>query len=276
MKMTQSQLQRLGELGCSVDSLADYPSAKDRDEAFRTLEKAQLKVNRRKLETYRATVRQPKLLQLQETIAACLRDKGFIQVATPTIISKKFLEQMTIDKDHKLLNQVFWLDNNKCLRPMLAPNLYEVSRNLLNILHKPLGVFEIGSCFRKESQGSNHLNEFTMLNLVEWGTPLESRVDRTKEMVQWIMEAAEIEAYSFETDESVVYGSTVDVLYKNIEVASSSMGPHPLDEAWGIHDSWVGIGFGIERLLMFRDEYSSIHPVGRSISYLDGIRLNMK
>ena len=276
MKMTQGQLSRLNELGNSVDPSAEFAFAKDRDQAFRVLEKSQLKVNRKSLKTFRDSVRQPQLVMLQETLGSCLRDKGFIQVATPTIISKKFLEQMTIDSDHKLSEQVFWLSNNKCLRPMLAPNLYEVSRNLLNILEKPLGVFEIGSCFRKESQGSTHLNEFTMLNLVEWGTDIESRVDRTKEMAGWVLEATGIEGYCFETDESVIYGSTVDVIYKDIELASSSMGPHPLDEAWGIDDSWVGIGFGLERLLMLRDDYCSIHPVGRSISYLDGIRLNIK
>ena len=276
MKMTEGQLHRLSELESPVDSSAEYTSAKDRDEAFRKLEKAQLKINRKRLETFRASSRQPQLIKLQESLGACLRDKGFIQVATPAIISKKMLAKMTIEKDHKLLDQVFWIENNKCLRPMLAPNLYEVSRDLLNVFEKPLGVFEIGSCFRKESQGNAHLNEFTMLNLVEWGIPMESRAERTKEMAGWVLEEAEIEGYSFETDESVVYGSTLDVIYKDIELASSSMGPHPLDDAWGIDDSWVGIGFGLERLLMLRDNYSSIHRVGRSISYLDGVRLNIK
>lgn len=276
MKMTEGQLRRLKELGSSVDPSEDYECAIDRDTAYRILEKSQLKVNRKSLEKLSVCVKRPQLLVLQEALGACLRDQGFIQITTPAIISKKFLVQMTIDSDHKLSEQVFWLSDNKCLRPMLAPNLYEVSRNLLNILKKPLGVFEIGSCFRKESQGSNHLNEFTMLNLVEWGTDLESRVDRTKEMVGWVLETTGIEGYSFESDESVVYGSTVDVVYKGIELASSSMGPHPLDQAWGIDDSWVGIGFGLERLLMLRDNYNSIHPVGRSISYLDGIRLNIK
>lgn len=276
MKMTEGQLRRLNELGVSADPLTDYASIKTRDESFKSLENSQLKLNRKTLKSFRTSSKQPPLIRLQESLGSCLREKGFIQVATPTIISKNYLEKMTIDKDHKLSEQVFWLDNNKCLRPMLAPNLYEISRNLLNIYEKPLGIFEIGSCFRKESEGNIHLNEFTMLNFVEWGTPLENRTERIKEISGWILEQADIKDYSFKIEESVVYGSTVDIIYKDTEIASSSMGPHYLDDAWGIDDSWVGVGFGLERLLMLRDEYSSIHPVSRSVSYLDGIRINIK
>jgi phenylalanyl-tRNA synthetase alpha chain len=276
MKMTEGQLRRLNELGVSSDPLTDYTSTKTRDEAFKRLENSQLKFNRKMLKSFRTSSKQPPLIRLQESLGSCLREKGFIQVTTPTIISKNSLEKMSINKDHKLSEQVFWLEENKCLRPMLAPNLYEISRNLLNIYEKPLGIFEIGSCFRKESQGNIHLNEFTMLNFVEWGTPLENRTERIKEIAGWILEQADIEDYSFKIEESVVYGSTVDIIYKDTEIASSSMGPHYLDDAWGIDDSWVGIGFGLERLLMLRDEYSSIHPASRSVSYLDGIRINIK
>jgi phenylalanyl-tRNA synthetase alpha chain len=276
MKMTEGQLRRLNELGVSSDPLTDYTSTKTRDEAFKRLENSQLKFNRKMLKSFRTSSKQPPLIRLQESLGSCLREKGFIQVTTPTIISKNSLEKMSINKDHKLSEQVFWLEENKCLRPMLAPNLYEISRNLLNIYEKPLGIFEIGSCFRKESQGNIHLNEFTMLNFVEWGTPLENRTERIKEIAGWILEQADIEDYSFEIEESVVYGFTVDIIYKDTEIASSSMGPHYLDDAWGIDDSWVGIGFGLERLLMLRDEYSSIHPASRSVSYLDGIRINIK
>ena len=276
MKMTEGQLRRLNELGVSSDPLTDYTSTKTRDEAFKRLENSQLKFNRKMLKSFRTSSKQPPLIRLQESLGSCLREKGFIQVTTPTIISKNSLEKMSINKDHKLSEQVFWLEENKCLRPMLAPNLYEISRSLLNIYEKTLGIFEIGSCFRKESQGNIHLNEFTMLNFVEWGTPLENRTERIKEIAGWILEQADIEDYSFKIEESVVYGSTVDIIYKDTEIASSSMGPHYLDDAWGIDDSWVGIGFGLERLLMLRDEYSSIHPASRSVSYLDGIRINIK
>ena len=66
MKMTEGQLHRLSELGSPVDSSAEYISARNRDEAFGKLEKAQLKVNRKRLETFRVSSRQSPLIKIQE------------------------------------------------------------------------------------------------------------------------------------------------------------------------------------------------------------------
>jgi phenylalanyl-tRNA synthetase alpha chain len=60
-----------------------------------------------------------------------------------------------------------------------------------------------------------------------------------------------------------------------MEVGSASMGPHPLDAEWEIFTPWIGAGFGLERLLMHSKGTSNIRKVGRSLSYLQGIRLNM-
>ena len=60
---------------------------------------------------------------------------------------------------------------------MLAPNLYTLLRRLGRIWSRPFGIFEVGPCFRRDSKGSRHLNEFTMLNLVELGLP-DGRVRR--------------------------------------------------------------------------------------------------
>jgi phenylalanyl-tRNA synthetase alpha chain len=62
---------------------------------------------------------------------------------------------------------------------------------------------------------------------------------------------------------------------EHIEVASGAMGPHPLDAAWGITDTWVGMGFGIERLLMTSVKDTTIGKWGKSISYFNGIRLKI-
>ena len=51
--------------------------------------------------------------------------------------------------------------------------------------------------------------------------------------------------------------------------------PHPLDGEWGIFDTWVGIGFGMERIAMAMGGYQTIKRVGRSLAYLDGARLNV-
>ena len=65
----------------------------------------------------------------------------------PTVIILSLIH--IFDGSHPLNDQVFWLDKNSCLRPMLAPNLYDISKKLMPVIPLPLRVFEIGSCFRK-------------------------------------------------------------------------------------------------------------------------------
>jgi phenylalanyl-tRNA synthetase alpha chain len=160
---------------------------------------------------------------------------------------------------------------------MLAPHLYFVLKDLLRLWDKPVRLFEIGSCFRKESQGSQHANEFTMLNLVEMGVEKDIRQSRLEELTSLVVAAAGIGNYKFQTIDSAVYGDTVDIVAgeKQIEIGSSAMGPHALDQAWQITDAWVGIGFGLERMLMVAENIKSLGRVGKSLGYLDGIRLNI-
>ena len=63
--------------------------------------------------------------------------------------------------------------------------------------------------------------------------------------------------------------------FDGLELGSGAMGPHPLDQAWRITDTWVGIGFGLERLLMTVRGGDSIGKMGRSLAYLDGVTLNI-
>ncbi len=136
--------------------------------------------------------------------------------------------------------------------------------------HQPIQFFEVGSCFRKESDGARHNYEFTMLNLVEMGVARENRRDRLKELAAIIAKTAGVNNFKFENEDSTVYGTTLDVVAgpEKIEVASGAMGPHPLDAAWGITDTWVGIGFGLERLLMISQDDTSIGRWGKNLSYL--------
>jgi phenylalanyl-tRNA synthetase alpha chain len=183
---------------------------------------------------------------------------------------------MGVTERHDLFNQVFWLDRDRCLRPMLAPHLYYVIKDLLRLWERPMGIFEIGSCFRKESQGARHSTEFTMLNLCEFGLPEEDRRGRIRELADLVTRAAGVDDYRLEEERSTVYGETLDVVSTDgLELGSGAMGPHPLDHAWRITDPWVGIGFGLERLLMAVKGCDSIGKMGRSLSYLDGIPLNI-
>ncbi|MDR1617011.1 MAG: pyrrolysine--tRNA(Pyl) ligase large subunit [Syntrophomonadaceae bacterium] len=275
---SETQKNRLTDLGWKGASAnEEFATAEQRERAYKKTEKAAIAQNREQLLQLINETHQPRLCGLQQDLALCLHEEGFTQVTTPAIISKVFLERMSLDGSHPLTRQVFWLDSKTCLRPMLAPNLYAVSRQIMNFAKMPLRIFEIGSCFRKESEGKLHLKEFTMLNLVEWGTPMEERTERLKELADTVLRAVPIRDYSFREEFSQVYGDALDVVSrKGIELASTSTGPHPLDAAWKISCSWVGIGFGLERLLVCREEDEGIHRYSKSISFLDGARLNIK
>jgi len=212
------------------------------------------------------------LTQLEADISKVLTAKGFIEVRTPTIISVASLEKMTITPGHPLYKQVFFIDEKRCLRPMLAPNLYYVMRKLRDHTDGPVRIFEIGSCFRKESHSSAHLEEFTMLNLVEMG-PDRDAADALKEYIADVMGVTGLD-YSLSREESDVYKETLDVMIGEIEVSSGAVGPHVLDPAHDVHEPWSGVGFGLERLLMLMNDKGSVKKTGRSLTYLNGAKIN--
>ena len=56
-----------------------------------------------------------------------------------------------------------------------------------------------------------------------------------------VMAAAGIKGYWIESKGSKVYGTTLDVVdsKSGLELASGATGPHKLDKAWGVTDTWV-------------------------------------
>ena len=275
---TEIQHKRLIELAAdSSDLNMRFDGAADRDNAFQEIEKQLVNVQRLKLNEFREGYRRPKLCRLESRLTDILIQNDFVQVATPTILSKGLLAKMGIDDNHPLTPHIFWLGDNRCLRPMLAPHLYFILKDLLRLWEKPVRIFEIGTCFRKESQGAQHSNEFTMLNLVEMGLPEAHRLDRLKRLAALITRTSGVNDYFFQPQSSAVYGETIDILggEEQVEIGSGAMGPHMLDQAWQITDAWVGIGFGLERLLMVAENSTSLKKMGKSLTYLDGIRLNI-
>lgn len=275
---TETQLRRLKELGLDLKNIPVlFATPIERNTLFQQIEKKQAKDQRAKLSDFLTQGNSSHMDSLMETLCQLLYQQGFIRVRTPTIISKAALVKMTIDEDHPLSKQVYWLNEKQCLRPMLAPNLYSLMMDFARLNLRPVRFFEMGSCFRKESDGSRHNSEFTMLNLVEMGLDLEHRHSRLMELASMVAEAAGLTDFRFETEESKVYGTTLDVLAgpDRIEVASGAMGPHPLDAAWNITDTWVGMGFGLERLLMTSSNDTTIGKWGKSLSYLNGVRLSV-
>ena len=236
-----------------------------------------IRENKQKLQKLMEEEHIPLTLRVEDALEKWLiQSEGFTRVATPVIIGADKIRKMNIENDNHLREQIFWLDGRKCLRPMLAPNLYEVMRDMYRITRKPVRIFEAGSCFRKESQGAQHMNEFTMLNFVELDSVRDGeQMDRLEALARGAMEALDIDNYELVRESSGVYIETLDIEVDGIEIASGAYGPHPLDANWGIFEPWVGIGFGLERIAMVKGGYQTIKRAGKSISYVNGIPLKL-
>ena len=278
MGWTTVQEKRLKELNADSSELSrTFSSDRERNQAFQSLEHRLVQDQRSRLNAWRDSSPRPHLISLSENLAAALIDNGFVQVATPLLMSKGHLQKMSLDESHPIFKQVYWVDERHCLRPMLAPHLYYIVQNLLRIWDPPVRIFEIGSCFRKETEGALHASEFTMLNAAEFGLDKEHRESRLREVIAVLMAQSGIDDYQLTYESSAVYGETLDVVVgpEQMEVGSASMGPHALDAEWGIFTPWIGVGFGLERMLMHIWNTANVRKVGRSLSYLNGIRLNI-
>ena len=279
-KYTVTQTERLNELNCPEEEQErEFETKEERNEHFRKLEKELTRYARNDIYDLLNSRHMTKYRITGNKMCQWLMDEGFTEVITPTIVSKDALKKMGIDTGSQFLEQVFWVDGKHCLRPMLAPNLYVEMRELLRITKKPVKIFEMGSCFRKESQGAQHLNEFTMLNLVELAAVKDGeQLAELERLALNAMEALGLKEgeYEFVQEDSEVYGKvSFDILINGMEVASGSYGPHFLDANWGVFDTWVGIGFGIERLTMALDKGRTIKRYGRTLSFIDGEPLNI-
>jgi len=275
INFSRVQKQRLRELDAPLNlQEKSFSSVQERDTDFRTTEQLLIRQSKQHLvETWNIHHR-PALCALEVKLTNVLMKNGFVQVVTPIILAKGLLAKMSITSEQPLFKQVFWISEDKCLRPMLAPNLYYLIGKFARLFEKPIRVFEIGPCFRKDSKGGHHLNEFTMLNLVELGSPEEKRRQKLEELAAIVMDAAEIQDYQLIPARSDVYGETIDVV-AGLEVGSGVIGPNALDAQWGWVDPWIGIGFGLERLVMVSKGYQNIQRIGRALIYFDGVRLNI-
>lgn len=274
LTFTDTQRQRLKELDGTAPGDMEFRSAEERDRTFKVLHTELVRRNRERLERLRSQKGRPAVRLLEDLLASTLIAAGFIEVVTPIIMARGLLKRMNLTEEHPLWHQVFWVDAGRCLRPMLAPHLYYLLGHLQRLWPSPVRVFEVGPCFRKETRGAQHLEEFTMLNVVEMG-PMSRPGERLEEMVRLVMEACNLD-YRLEEETSDVYGTTVDVIAGDgYEVASGSTGPHALDGNWGVSEAWAGVGFGLERLVMAREGFTNIKRAGRGLIYLDGARLNI-
>jgi pyrrolysyl-tRNA synthetase-like protein len=240
---TTSQIQRLRELNAAELVLKkQFPNSEERNKNFFRFEQNLVRQSQQNLELMRAKRRRPRLCELEDSLIQMLVKQDFVQVITPILISKDSLAKMSIEPGHELFKQVFWIEDKKCLRPMLAPNLYFLLRELVNIWEKPVQIFEVGPCFRKDTKGRHHINEFTMLNLVELGLPLDQRRKRLEELATILMDATGIKDYGFSAHRSEVYGETIDIHW--IRIGGSPIRGSVLDSGWR-DSSWSGRIFRI-------------------------------
>ena len=271
-KLTDPQIQRLREYGHEPKNESEFETEEERDKAFTKMMSKLQKENEKGIRDMIANPRHHRLMELELQLSEALIKEGFIEVKTPILISKAELAKMTIDENHPLYKQVFWVDDKRCLRPMHAINLYNIMRELRDHTDGPVKFFEIGSCFRAESHSNDHLEEFTMLNLVDMG-PQGDTVEKLKHYIDVVMKCVGLD-YELVDEESDVYKETIDVEVDGEEVCSAAVGPHYLDPAHNVHEPWCGAGFGLERLIMMRDGDGSVKKTGKSVAYLNGFKIN--
>ena len=271
-KLTDPQIQRLREYGHEPKNESEFETEEERDKAFTQMMSKLQKENEKGIRDLIANPRHHRLMELELQLSEALIKEGFIEVKTPILISKAELAKMTIDENHPLYKQVFWVDDKRCLRPMHAINLYNIMRELRDHTDGPVKFFEIGSCFRAESHSNDHLEEFTMLNLVDMG-PQGDTTEKIKHYIDIVMKTVGLD-YELVHEESDVYKETIDVEVNGEEVCSAAVGPHYLDPAHDVHEPWCGAGFGLERLIMMRDGDGSVKKTGKSVGYLNGFKIN--
>ena len=262
-RFTQSQLDRLETLVFSGDKTSLNTGL-----SFRELESELLTRRKEDLKRIYVEERENNLGKLEREITKFFIERGFLEIKSPILIPAEYVERMGIDNDNELSKQIFRVDKNLCLRPMLAPSLYNYLHKLDKVLPDPIKIFEIGPCYRKESDGKDHLEEFTMLNFCQMGSGCTQ--ENLEAIIREFLDFLNID-FVFEGDSCMVYGNTLDVMHKNLELSSAVVGPIPLDREWGIDKPWIGAGFGLERLLKVIHNFKNVKRAARSESYYNGI-----
>ena len=271
IELTKGQKDRLETLLIpkDKDSLKNSLSTV---KSFNELESILVTRRKEDLQRIYAEERENNLGKLERDITRFLVDKGFLEIKSPILIPVEYVERMGIDSDTELSKQVFRVDKNLCLRPMLAPNLYNYLRKFDKVLPDPIKLFEIGPCYRKESDGKGHLEEFTMLNFCQMGSGCTR--EGLEAIIRELLDYLEID-FEIIGDSCMVYGNTLDVMHGDLELSSAVVGPIPLDREWGIDKPWIGAGFGLERLLTVMHDFKNIKRAARSESYYNGISTSL-
>jgi pyrrolysyl-tRNA synthetase len=137
-RFTQSQLDRLETLVFSGDKTSLNTGL-----SFRDLESELLARRKEDLKRIYVEERENNLGKLEREITKFFVERGFLEIKSPILIPAEYVERMGIDNDTELSKQVFRVDKNLCLRPMLAPGLYNYLHKLEKVLPDPIKIFEM-------------------------------------------------------------------------------------------------------------------------------------
>ena len=274
VEFTVTQKRRLKELNAPTELLERvFEKVSERDAFFDKFVTNLVSDSKTRVQQSIKMKSRSSLKVIEKKVAEAVVLKGFTEVNTPILMPKSYIMRMGIDESNKLWKQIIWLEDNLCLRPMLAPNLYYIMKRIRRF-SQPVRIFEIGPCFRKEEEGLIHSNEFTMANIVELAPEGDPSII-LQEMISAVMNSVGLTNYEIKESPCMVYRRTHDILVNGIEVASAVIGPIPIDQNWDITEPWAGVGFGLERLAMLSKGLNRIKPVVRSVTYLDSIFLNI-
>ncbi|MDQ1275480.1 MAG: pyrrolysyl-tRNA synthetase, partial [Euryarchaeota archaeon] len=133
--LTKSQIDRLEGLLSPKDEISLNSGA-----PFRELESRLLSRRKKDLQQIYAEERENYLGKLERDITKFFVDRGFLEIKSPILIPLEYIERMGIDNDTELSKQIFRVDKNFCLRPMLAPNLYNYLRKFDRVLPDPIKI----------------------------------------------------------------------------------------------------------------------------------------
>ena len=110
IQFTTGQQQRLRELNVPPETLAQcFCNSADRDSVFRELETSATRKERQRLMDLQKEHHRPVICELENRLVKTLIDVGFLQVITPLILAEEMLAKMSINADHPLRKQVFWV-----------------------------------------------------------------------------------------------------------------------------------------------------------------------
>lgn len=271
---TESQKKRLKQLNVEPRIFEKtFENEFERDEFYKKALNKLQSLNKKKIKQLFSTGSSSILIDLENKIRNKLVSAGYVEVVTPILLPKTYIVNMGILPSDGLWRQIVWTEGEKCLRPMLAPNLYVIMRRLRRI-NDSIRIFEIGTCFRREEDGSQHLTEFTMCNAVCFPINTDPALE-LQTLINLLMSAVEISEYKVIESFCQVYGKTLDIEVDGMEVCSCAIGPISIDANWGIFEPWIGIGMGLERALMIKHNLKRIKPLGRSLNYLNGISIGV-